>query len=176
MKLWTPAARANTHRGHSFHDARWEAAEPDVHGTCPDEMALRSPRCAWEGGRRGLRVAVPADGILNSNAARPLRCRPLARSGSLRLHATLMREPTVAFEIEAREPTAPLALQGEPAQVEPAPGYYYYGASRNPVAHLNESLRSAIAIPETPVTPVVPAQAGPPQKSMLSDHRLSRVN
>lgn len=58
-----------------------------------------------------------------------------------------------------------LALQGEP-QVDQTPAFYYYGASRNPVAQLNESLRSAISIPETPSTPVASAQAGPPQKSM----------
>ncbi|GJE94728.1 hypothetical protein PsYK624_108990 [Phanerochaete sordida] len=56
-----------------------------------------------------------------------------------------------------------LHLQGEPP-VEPAPALYYYGASRNPVAQLNESLRSAIALPEAPASPVPPAQAGPPQK------------
>lgn len=58
-----------------------------------------------------------------------------------------------------------LALQGEP-QVDPTPAYYYYGASRNPVAQLNESLRNAIAIAETPTTPVpAPPPAGPPPKS-----------
>lgn len=62
-----------------------------------------------------------------------------------------------------------LTLQGEPqldsAAAGGTPAYYYYGASRNPVAQLNESLRSAIAVPETPATPTPVAQAGPPQKS-----------
>ena len=57
-----------------------------------------------------------------------------------------------------------LALQGEPP-VDPTPAFYYYGASRNPVAQLNESLRSAITIPEPPAPPVSAVQAGPPQKS-----------
>ena len=60
-----------------------------------------------------------------------------------------------------------LALQGEP-QVDPTPAYYYYGASRNPVAQLNESLKNAISIPETPSTPVASASVGPPQKSTSS--------
>ena len=60
-----------------------------------------------------------------------------------------------------------LALQGEP-QLDPTPAYYYYGASRNPVAQLNESLRSAITVPETPTTPTPSAQPGPPQKSELN--------
>ncbi|EKM53645.1 uncharacterized protein PHACADRAFT_163954 [Phanerochaete carnosa HHB-10118-sp] len=69
-----------------------------------------------------------------------------------------------------------LALQGEPP-VDPTPAYYYYGASRNPVAQLNESLRSAIAIPETPSTPVSSTvQAGPPQKSKLGASRVIRLN
>ena len=43
-----------------------------------------------------------------------------------------------------------LHLQGEPPVEPAAPALYYYGASRNPVAQLNESLRSAIALPEAP--------------------------
>lgn len=63
-----------------------------------------------------------------------------------------------------RDLTKILTLQGEP-QMDPTPAFYYYGASRNPVAQLNESLRSAIAIPETPTTPIPAPQTGPPPKS-----------
>ena len=69
-----------------------------------------------------------------------------------------------------RDLTRILVLQGEP-QPDPTPAFYYYGASRNPVAQLNESLRSAIAIPETPTTPIPAPQAGPPPKS-TSRHLL----
>ena len=62
-----------------------------------------------------------------------------------------------------------LTLQGEP-QLDPTPAYYYYGASRNPVAQLNESLRSAISIPEIPTTPTPSTQSGPPQKSAYSSY------
>lgn len=68
-----------------------------------------------------------------------------------------------------------LTLQGEP-QLDPTPAYYYYGASRNPVAQLNESLRSAISVPEIPSTPVAPAQSGPPQKSKSSPYPLLVVS
>lgn len=56
-----------------------------------------------------------------------------------------------------------LTLQGEPDHSIPA--NYYYGASRNPVTQLNESLRSAIAVVETPSTPVSVPQGAPPLKS-----------
>ncbi|KAF7789344.1 hypothetical protein EIP86_000288 [Pleurotus ostreatoroseus] len=56
-----------------------------------------------------------------------------------------------------------LVLQGEP---EPAtqPGYYYGSTARNPVAQLNESLRSAVSIAELPAAPATAVQAAPPQK------------
>ncbi|PSR73422.1 hypothetical protein PHLCEN_2v10714 [Hermanssonia centrifuga] len=58
-----------------------------------------------------------------------------------------------------------LMLQGEP-ELAAQPGFYLgtITTSRNPVTQLNESLRSAIAVPEAPSASVVTSHAPPPQK------------
>lgn len=56
-----------------------------------------------------------------------------------------------------------LVLQGEPEGGVQA--NYYYGASRNPVQQINDSLRNAITIPEAPASPVVNTSSTPLQKS-----------
>lgn len=56
-----------------------------------------------------------------------------------------------------------LVLQGEP-ELATQPGYYYGSVARNPVAQLNETLRSAASLSELPATPVSASQGGPPQK------------
>lgn len=56
-----------------------------------------------------------------------------------------------------------LVLQGEPESGMQT--NYYFGASRNPVQQINESLRNAITIPEAPASPVVNMSSTPLQKS-----------
>ena len=66
-----------------------------------------------------------------------------------------------------------LVLQGEPELVT-QPGYYYGSTTRNPVAELNEALRSAASVAELPALPVSGGSASaPPQKSAFLFSTLS---